>query len=84
MVSSNKWTRLRSFSVLALTATAVSISAQESSTRLRSTGDALEPTTAVNAPRLDKSQRGATMVPVIVKFNSDSVAAVAGTTLRAN
>jgi uncharacterized repeat protein (TIGR01451 family) len=84
MISSNKRTRFRSLAVLALTATAVSISAQESSTKLRATGAALESTTTVSAPRLDKSRRSAAMVSVIVKFNSDSVAAVAGTTLRAN
>ena len=84
MISSNRRTRFRSLAVLALSATVVSISAQESPTKLRATGAALESTTTVGAPQLDKSRRGGAMVPVIVKFTSDSVAAVAGTTLRAN
>jgi subtilisin family serine protease len=83
MLNQNRWKGWRPFTVLILTAGAVSISAQEAPSRFKA-GALPERTTVVTPERVAKSRSQRAMAPVIVKFKSDSVAAVAGTTLRAN
>lgn len=71
---------LRSFTVLVLAAGTVTLSAQESTQRFKAT--ALEP--ASRPVEGLKGERASPFVSVIVKFDTESVAAVAGTTLKAN
>lgn len=80
MISNNRWMRLRPLCVLVLAAGAVSLSAQESTRQFKATP--LEADSSVITSRSAKTPPGTAMVPVIVKFDADSVAAVAGTSLR--
>jgi subtilisin family serine protease len=83
MVNKSRLRRWHSIPILLLTATAVSLSAQESPRKFKA-GAPLEATTIVSSEAVAKYRRARPMAPVIVKFKSESVAAVAGTTLRAN
>lgn len=71
---------LRSLTILILAAGTVTLSAQESTQRFKAT--TLDP--ASRPIEALKTQRARPMVSVIVKFDADSVAAVAGTTLKAS
>jgi subtilisin family serine protease len=86
MLKKKSLKRWRAIPLLLLTAGAVSLSAQEAprgSSKFKA-GAVPEATTTVSPARVQKSRSERAMAPVIVKFNSESVAAVAGTTLRAN
>lgn len=78
-----RWGRRSPLMVLLLVAAAVPLSAQESQGRFTAAGSP-ETVSVVTPSRTDKSRGTQGLVPVIVKFEADSVAAVAGTTLRAD
>ncbi len=75
--------RWRVIPLLIVTAGAVSLSAQEAPRQFKATA-VPEATTIVSPARVQKNRSERAMTPVIVKFQSESVAAVAGTTLRAD
>lgn len=78
-----RWKRRSPLMVLLLAAAAVPLSAQESQRQFRAVGSP-EAVSVASPSRVDKSRGSRGLVPVIVKFEADSVAAAAGTTLRAD